>query len=235
MTKKTSVGHLPVQEKWEFDKTVTECFDDMLERSIPQYALMRSLVNDLVKSFYYPRIRILDLGSSKGGSIESLVNDLDAQFILSEVSKPMIEVLENKFPNKEKVKIITDDIREKFPYCNANITLSILTIQFIPIEYRQDIIQRIYDNLSFGGVFIFVEKVLGSNALINKTLNDNYYNMKSINGYSEEDIQRKKLALEGVLVPVTAKWNENLLEQAGFRNVDVFYRCLCFSGWIAIK
>ena len=43
------------------------------------------------------------------------------------------------------------------------------------------------------------------------------------------------LDLEGVLVPITAKWNEQLLGSAGFKKIDCFYRYLNFAGWIAIK
>ena len=50
-----------------------------------------------------------------------------------------------------------------------------------------------------------------------------------------DDIDRKALSLEGVLVPVTAKWNEELLQMAGFRQVDCFWRWMNFAGWIAIK
>ena len=57
----------------------------------------------------------------------------------------------------------------------------------------------------------------------------------TLNGYSQEQIDRKKLSLEGVLVPCTNKWNVELLHQAGFRQVDVFWRWMNFVGYIAIK
>lgn len=39
---RNSIGHLPQGDKWEFDAGVTECFEDMLRRSIPQYDVMRA-------------------------------------------------------------------------------------------------------------------------------------------------------------------------------------------------
>ena len=33
--------------KWEFDEKVADCFEDMLERSIPQYEVMRDSVAKL--------------------------------------------------------------------------------------------------------------------------------------------------------------------------------------------
>ena len=113
--------------------------------------------------------------------------------------------------------------------------LSIHTIQFTPIEYRLEILEKIYNSLIDGGALIFVEKVLGSNNNINQRMVDVYHDMKKINGYSDEDIERKRLSLEGVLVPVTANWNEDMLRATGFRKVDCFWRWMNFAGWVAVK
>jgi tRNA (cmo5U34)-methyltransferase len=62
-----------------------------------------------------------------------------------------------------------------------------------------------------------------------------YHALKAAHGYTEEQIERKRLALEGVLVPVTARWNEDLLREVGFNQVECFWRWCNFAGWIAIK
>jgi tRNA (cmo5U34)-methyltransferase len=54
-------------------------------------------------------------------------------------------------------------------------------------------------------------------------------------GLTREEIERKRLSLEGVLVPVTARWNEELLKTVGFRQVDCCWHWMNFSGWIALK
>lgn len=84
-------------------------------------------------------------------------------------------------------------------------------------------------------LLILVEKILGASAEIDEKLVQLYYSLKAQNGYSPYEIERKKLSLEGVLVPVTAKWNEELLHNAGFSQVDCFWRWMNFAGWIAIK
>lgn len=121
------------------------------------------------------------------------------------------------------------------PKAKASLVLSILTLQFTPIEYRQKILNNIYDSLENGGAFILVEKVLGNTDEIDSMLVDEYYKLKKENDYTQEQIQTKRKSLEGVLVPVTAKWNEDLLHNTGFTKVDCFWRCLNFAGWIAIK
>ena len=114
-------------------------------------------------------------------------------------------------------------------------SLCILTLQFVPIEYRQRIVRDVYAHTVEGGAFILVEKVLGASADIDAEMVDQYYTLKRANGYSEEQIERKRLSLEGVLVPVTARWNEELLRGAGFGQVDCFWRWMNFAGWLAVK
>jgi tRNA (cmo5U34)-methyltransferase len=157
------------------------------------------------------------------------------RFIGLENSDPMLEEAIKRFVCYPNVKIIKHDLRNKFSHTMADVIISSLTIQFTPIEYRLQILKNIYDNLSNDGVFLFIEKVIGSSANINNQFINIYYGIKRENGYSEEEIQRKKFALEGVLVPVTAKWNEEMLKVTGFKEVDCFWRCLNFAGWIAYK
>jgi tRNA (cmo5U34)-methyltransferase len=59
--------------------------------------------------------------------------------------------------------------------------------------------------------------------------------IKRENGYSDSQIDCKRLSLEGVLVPVTARRNEELLHQEGFTSVDCFWRHLNFAGWVTVK
>ncbi len=117
----------------------------------------------------------------------------------------------------------------------ASLTLAVLTIQFIPINYRRRIMKRIAGHTVPGGGVILVEKVLGSSAQFEELLTRRYYALKAMNGYTAEQIQRKRLALKGVLVPVTARGNEDLLLEAGFDQVECFWRWCNFAGWMAIK
>jgi tRNA (cmo5U34)-methyltransferase len=212
----------------------------MLERSIPQYQLMRETCFDLGCKFVQHQTDIVDLGCSRGDALEPFITKYGAYntYYGIEISQPMLEIARNRFKNwidNGLLRILDMDLRTNFPPVNASLILSVLTIQFTPIEYRQKIIFNIYNHLKEGGAFIFIEKVLGADSVINESMVDLYYKMKSDNGYSQEQIERKRLSLEGVLVPVTAKWNEELLKQAGFKYIDCFWRWMNFAGWIAIK
>lgn len=66
-------------------------------------------------------------------------------------------------------------------------------------------------------------------------LGELHHDEKRAAGYSEDEITRKALQLEGALVPVTAAWNVDLLRSAGFRDVDCFWRSLNFAAWVAVR
>jgi tRNA (cmo5U34)-methyltransferase len=240
----SSLGHLPAKEKWEFDEGVTECFDDMLRRSIPQYAVMRGLAIDIAERFAESPGDVLDLGSSRGDSIAPLIEKFGSakRFRACESSEPMLAYLRKRFERpiaEGYVMLDASDLRHRdrrtWLVDSVSVASSILTLQFVPINYRQGIVRDVFQSLLPGGGFIFVEKVLGESSEIDDLLVALYHGLKGENGYGKEEIARKAMALEGILVPVTASWNVDLLRQAGFRQVDCFWRCLNFAGWIAVK
>ena len=235
----SSLGHMP-NDRWTFDQSVTAVFSDMLTRSIPQYEVMRQCVFDLGTHWVQPGTAIVDLGCSRGDALAPFVSKFQQQntYFGAEISKPMLTAAKDRFYNEIArgfVNIAELDLRTGYPRVAASLTLCILTLQFTPLEHRQRILYDAYLNTVEGGAFMLVEKILGSSAGINNTMVNLYHERKRAAGYSTEEIERKKMALEGVLVPITARWNEELLGSAGFRQVDCFWRWMNFSGWIAIK
>ena len=238
-SQQSSLGHLP-GTKWEFDSSVTHVFEDMLQRSIPNYLEMRQLTRAIAKRFHQPETYVVDLGCSLGSAIAELVEELsaDARFLGCEVSEPMRTEATRRFGkliDSGKVTISDTDLRTDYPDVSASVTLCVLTLMFVPMEYRQRIVQDAWAQTVPGGVFLMVEKILGDNAVVDELLTGMYLDWKASQGYSQEEIDRKRLALEGVQVPITANWNDQLLRRAGFQHVDCYWRSGKFAGWLAIK
>lgn len=235
----TSIGHMP-NGRWEFDEAVTAVFSDMLARSIPQYEVMRSCVYELGSSLLAPGDLLVDLGCSRGDGLMPFIEYFGGRnrYLGVDVSAPMLEASRHRFRTQIAdglVKIEEFDLRRGYPAKQAGLTLCVLTLQFTPIEHRQRLLVEAFNNTVPHGSLILVEKTLGASASINSSMVDIYHAYKRRSGYSAEEVERKKLALEGVLVPVTARWNEDLLHGAGFREVDCFWRWMNFAAWVARK
>ena len=227
--------------KWSFSDDVTKCFGDMLSRSIPSYDTMRSLTYMLGFSFVTQGKDIIDIGCSTGLGVDAFIKHFGCcnRYILIDESESMSNSCKEKYKSWIESGIVRVDhsniCQDGIPHSKACLILSILTLQFTPIEYRQHLLKQIYERLDAGGAFIFVEKILGSSAETNALLVDNYYAIKEKNGYTKEMIDAKRKSLERVLVPVTYEANESFLKNAGFSRVECFWRCLNFCGWIAVK
>lgn len=61
---------------WEFNEQVASEFETMLQRSIPDYEVMRSLVVELAASFASNQGVVLDLGCSRGETVARLIERL---------------------------------------------------------------------------------------------------------------------------------------------------------------
>lgn len=226
--------------QWAFDERVTEQFDQMLSRSIPHYALMRQCCYGLGKQFVQRGTDVVDIGCSRGEAIQPFIDDFGAtiRYALIEASTPMVETVRARYKtwtDSNLMRIYHADLKEFYPNVQASLTLSVLTLMFIPIEYRHTLLRKIFNSTNTGGAFILVEKILGNSAALNDSFCNSYHALKLSHGYSTEEVERKKLALEGRLVPITAAWNEELLHGAGFSQVDCFWRWMNFAAWIAIK
>ena len=115
--------HVIPDSKWEFDQGVTDVFENMLQRSIPQYDVMRDAVTDIACKFVDIGELIIDLGCSDGMAIERLWYALGARnrYYGVDVSAPMLEKAKQRFKNSSYVTIENMDLRWKFPEMYAGV------------------------------------------------------------------------------------------------------------------
>jgi tRNA (cmo5U34)-methyltransferase len=227
-------------KEWSFNDDVANVFDDMLGRSIPGYENMRDTVIRMISPIITNGGHILDLGCSHGEMIAKLIKDLGSSMYVNYVgidsSTAMVSKARKRFADDERVTIVHGNIADaEMQRLRYDSILSILTMQFIPIEHRQEILKQIYDALTANGCFILVEKVLGESSLGQEHLVSVYHQMKKDNGYSEEQVEAKRLSLQNVLVPLRASENIRMLKSAGFSVVQPFWQNLNFVGIYASK
>lgn len=236
-----SRGHEP-GGAWEFDASVARVFSDMLDRSIPQIDVMRDLVTDVADRALRKGDQVVDLGSSRGDAVAGLLARRGAtlRYTLCEVSDPMLDALRERFAGEIAAGVVrVEDVDLRAPFRdrlpNARVVLCVLALQFTPIEHRLRILDDAASIVEPGGRLILVEKVIGATAAIDREMVELYYALKREHGYSQDEIDRKRLSLEGKLVPVTARWNEDLLRSVGFVQVDCFWRWCNFAAWVAVR
>ena len=235
----SSLGHQP-RGAWTFDREVTRIFDDMLARSIPQLATMRELVFDVGQPFVRPGTAVVDLGCSRGGSLASFVDagSPTTHYVGVDVSRPMLAACATRFRDEiaaGTVEVLELDLHDHYPSPEASLTLAVLTLQFIRPEQRHLVLRNAFEHTVRGGALVVVEKVRGASPDVDALLTRLYDDLKRANGYTQDEIERKRSSLEGVMAPVTAGENVGLLRESGFAHVECFWRALNFAAWVAVK
>jgi tRNA (cmo5U34)-methyltransferase len=225
---------------FKFGAVVANAFDDMVERSVPFYNEIQRMIIELAIEHALPETNIVDLGCSTGTTmigINPFVNE-NIKFIGVDDSPEMLKKCEVKLQEenfKRPYELVIADLNEEIKIENASVVILCLTLQFVRPLYRERLIKTIFDGLVSGGVLIVSEKILAEDSMFNRNFIKYYYDYKRRNNYSDMEIYQKREALENVLVPYKLSENVKMLREAGFSNIETFFKWYNFSGFIAMK
>jgi tRNA (cmo5U34)-methyltransferase len=223
-----------------FTREVAEVFDDMVLRSIPFYEESIRMLCEWGRRFYQTGTQVLDLGSSTGTTLMALaeaISDPAAKLVGVDSSGPMVEVAQAKYERSQiqaelefrQADILQTEIR------NTSIVVMNYTLQFIPVAKRPEILKRIHAGLCTGGIFFISEKLRAADPCLQEAQTSIYESFKYANGYSDDEISRKKAALDQVLIPFTLSEHFEHLYAAGFRAVEPVMFWNNFVSLVALK
>lgn len=222
-----------------FDDKVAAVFDDMVNRSIPGYRTILTMIGVLAERYYQESTEIYDLGCSLGGASYAMAKQLgDRNYSIQALdnSEAMIERLDQRLAEDSGLKIACrcEDILQT-NIQNASVVVLNFTLQFVALEYRQQLMDKICKGLKPGGILVVSEKIILPDPELNELMIDLYHNFKESMGYSKLEISQKRTALENVLVPESLDAHRQRLTASGFRTSDVWFQCFNFASMIAIK
>ena len=226
-----------ISKKFEFDEAVASVFDDMLSRSVPFYNEVRGLIISIILAEQKEGMKVLDLGSST------------AKFLLDLHSKASVDL---RLKGVDNSQAMLDRARQKCQAFGADILLELAdmltynykdedvivanyTLQFIRPMQRLELVKKIFDGLNDEGMFIFSEKVVFQDKVLDKQMIDIYYDYKKEQGYSEYEIAQKREALENVLIPFTINENIQMCKDAGFTKIETIFQWANFVTFVVKK
>ncbi len=223
-----------------FNATVANVFDDMVSRSVPYYEEMQRMVCELAGDFAAAGTNLYDIGCSTATTLLAMDPHVDPQvhFIGIDNSEDMIAKAQEKVlqSNTERdIEFQCSDINKGLMIENASVVTLLLTLQFVRPMHRERVMRQICRGLNDNGCLLMIEKLTSADTLFNRLFIQHYYDFKRRNGYSEIEISKKREALENVLIPYRLEENIELLREAGFGHVEVFFRWYNFCGIIAVK
>jgi len=232
-------------KEFRFDETVARVFPDMIERSVPGYATLVSMIGLLSRDLLRPGTRCYDLGCSLGAvsyAVAAAARGEDAEIVAVDKAPAMIEGLERalqKDPPGLPVHSRCADVL-KVEIESASLVVLNLTLQFVEPERRLELLQRIHAGLVSGGALILSEKSVVDRdpehqSPAQRRMDELLSSFKRARGYSELEISQKRAALERVLIPESMTTHRRRLQQAGFVDCIQWFQCLNFVSLLAWK
>ncbi|PRD14051.1 carboxy-S-adenosyl-L-methionine synthase CmoA [Pantoea coffeiphila] len=242
MTNRDTLFSAPVAKlgDWTFDERVAEVFPDMIQRSVPGYSNIISMIGMLAERFVQPDSHVYDLGCSLGAATLSVRRNIQVpgcKIIAVDNSPAMVERCRrhiDAFRADTPVEVIEADIRQ-IPLENASLVVLNFTLQFLAPEERQQLLNTIYQGLKPGGALVLSEKFSFEDADVGELLFNMHHDFKRANGYSELEISQKRSMLENVMLTDSVETHKARLRQAGFQHAEVWFQCFNFGSMVALK
>ena len=225
---------------WTFDERVAEVFPDMIQRSVPGYSNIISMIGMLAERFVRPDTRVYDLGCSLGAatlSVRRNIHHSGCEIIAVDNSPAMVERCRrhiDAFRAQTPVQVIEDDIRQ-VDISNASLVVLNFTLQFLDPAERQLLLNKIYQGLLPGGALVLSEKFSFEDQTMGELLFNMHHDFKRANGYSELEISQKRSMLENVMLTDSVAIHKARLTEAGFRHAEQWFQCFNFGSLVAIK
>jgi tRNA (cmo5U34)-methyltransferase len=226
--------------EFQFDEKVVQVFPDMIARSVPGYASILSMIEQLAGRFVRPGTTVWDLGCSLGAATRLIRRQAPTDCVIHAVdnSSAMIErlrvLLQESTETGCTVELHEADLRS-VEIRNASFVVLNLTLQFLHPDQRSDVIQKVADGLNSGGALLLSEKICFADSQQQALLTDLHHDFKRAHGYSDLEISQKRSAIENLLIPETLEAHFQRLRDAGFRTVAPWFQCFNFASILAVK
>ena len=221
---------------WTFaNKDVVNLFDSHVQKSVPLYKQGQDLLIKMSDFFVHDASKIFDIGCSTGELTRKL-------FDRHKHKKPRITGIDT---SSEMINFATDKSNSSISFVegdalevdmnNSDLICSYYTVQFIRPYHRQQLIDKIYNSLRWGGAFFMFEKVRACDARFQDIFSTAYIEYKQESGYSNDEIIGKQMSLKSILEPFSTEGNISMLKRSGFVDIITVFKYAPFEGYLCIK
>lgn len=227
--------------RFEFDDQVADVFPDMISRSVPGYASILSVTEQLSMRFVREGSNVYDLGCSLGAVTQLVRRHAPRSATIHAVdnSEAMIDRLRSNLAQSPErdlcpVEITLADLCD-VPLSNASLIVLNFTLQFIPEAKRERLLARCAEALHPGGALVLSEKVAFEETASQTLLSELHLDFKRACGYSELEIAQKRTSLEKTLIPESIPTHCDRLRRVGFETVVPWFQCFNFASVLAVR
>lgn len=217
------------QVKSHFEEEA-EIFDELIKTLIPYYEdMIESMI--LALPFHQKeKINVLDLGCGTGNiSLKVKERFPNARITSVDMAKNMIKIAKQKLASYNDIEFIIADVRDLEFVDEFDAVVSSLALHHLHHPEKKPYYHRIKSFLKKGGVFYNTDNILGSSPHLNQLYMDKWieFLLKSHTHEEIDSVWIPKHRKEDFPAPLMD--HIHLLEEVGFKEVDVIWKSYMFG------
>ena len=209
-------------------------YDKHIEDVLPFYSQYHEQIIDLVNTYKQDAI---DSGCGTGSLAKKVLEKRkNVRFTLSDPSESMLQEAEKKLDAKEnKIKFINMashqfEFEEEF-----DIITAVQCHHYYTKDERKKALLKCYRALRKDGIFLCFENIKMSSEISDALAMKRWIKFLQKHGNSQEEIQ-KQIDRRGVeTLPITVENHLEMLNEVGFRSVDLLWVSYLQAGFFAVK
>lgn len=213
---------MAIPQEWSFkNKGVAEAFDAHVREQLPWYDLATGVVAHMVRCYLPEKGTVIDVGASTGNIGRAIARTLDAR------SSKLLAI--DRSPQMAEVYSAPGELTimdaEEFAWggVRADVIVCFLSLMFVPVSRRRDLIERMAASLHKGGALIVFDKTLPRHGYLGTASYRLTLLAKYEAGAAPDEVIAKELSISGFQRPMQDD------ELAGFHEV---FRFGDFAGFV---
>lgn len=210
---------IPNEGGWTFESNeVAKGFDSHVREQLPWYDIATGLAVHIIRHYLPENGVMYDIGASTGNislACKELIKNRKIELISLE---PSIEMRQQY----KSIGELVSDKAEDHKYKNFDVAIMFLTMMFVPISKRDNLMNELIIKCKKGGCILIFDKCEPKGGYISTVMYRLALAGKVSTGTSSDNIVKKELSLSGCQRP---------FEPKSYNAVEVF-RFGDFAGWI---
>ncbi|CDU05744.1 Methyltransferase type 12 [Vibrio coralliirubri] len=188
-----------IPESWTFKNAdVADGFDNHVREQLPWYLIATSMTAHLARNYLPEQGTFIDLGCSTGNITKACKNEL----VHRNATVVNIDNSEEMAARFDGVGDVTTADIESYEIPEFDVCVMFLSLMFVPVSKRSELIANLVRKVNAGGVVIIVDKMESFSGYSGQVISRLTMANKLESGCSADDILKKELSLSGIQRPL---------------------------------
>jgi tRNA (cmo5U34)-methyltransferase len=223
-----------------FDEKRANVYESKIRRIVPGYEVMHDLSLNLLHNYLPSYANVLVSGAGTGQEVlsYSIVNPTWQVTGVDPTGKMLSVAIErvNEKKLSDRIQLKQGHVKDLPPVACFEAATSILVMQFIPDDgSKKEYLTEISSRLKAGAKFIIIDLVGDKTTHEFNMFLSTWEARQLLMGEDKEEVQKDFEHVKMDLQFITENRMNDLLQEAGFREIHKFFQAYLFSGWIAEK